>query len=103
MHLTPALDPVVDVVTDAQPSTMTIVPTLQRTALPALDEVGSRSAEPWCLEFNSCGSCGQVFELPHVSPRQPTLEGLPNEVLFHILGFLDVDDLLSASRVGNWC
>ncbi|PHH80650.1 hypothetical protein CDD83_3678 [Cordyceps sp. RAO-2017] len=36
-------------------------------------------------------------------PRPPPLERLPNEVLLHILGFLDVDDLLSASRVRVAC
>lgn len=49
----------------------------------------------------------------HASPTSPDaclqeqtltrlshLEQLPNEVLFHILGFLDVNDLLSTSRVG---
>ena len=29
------------------------------------------------------------------------LEGLPTEVLFHILEFLDIDDLLSMSRVSH--
>jgi len=28
-----------------------------------------------------------------------SLSNLPNEILFHILGFLDVSDLLSTSRV----
>lgn len=29
----------------------------------------------------------------------PALDGLPNEILFHILEFLDVNDVLSTSRV----
>ncbi|EXA47673.1 hypothetical protein FOQG_04230 [Fusarium oxysporum f. sp. raphani 54005] len=31
----------------------------------------------------------------------PSLEDLPNEVLFHIMGFLDVNDLLSTSRTSH--
>jgi hypothetical protein len=58
-------------------------------------------------------------EVQHVSPvnpsvvssaklqgaltQSPSLENLPNEVLFHIMGFLDVNDLLSTSRVSIDC
>ncbi|KAF4998336.1 hypothetical protein FGRMN_3216 [Fusarium graminum] len=35
--------------------------------------------------------------------QSPSLENLPNEVLFHIMGFLDVNDLLSTSRfLDDW-
>jgi len=36
---------------------------------------------------------------PDVEGRRATLDELPNEVLMHILGFLDVYDLLATSRV----
>lgn len=32
---------------------------------------------------------------------QPCLDQLPNEILLQVFGFLDVDDLLAASRVGS--
>lgn len=32
---------------------------------------------------------------------EPSLEQLPVEILLHVLGFLDVDDLLSTSRVSR--
>lgn len=39
--------------------------------------------------------------LPEAMVDHHSLEDLPNEVLFHIMGFLDVNDLLSTSRVSS--
>lgn len=57
-------------------------------------------------EFSRAARCredsldhGCVSDWVHNGPV--SFEELPNEVLFHILGFLDVSDLLSASRVGD--
>lgn len=38
-----------------------------------------------------------------IRQQPPALDVLPNEVLLHILGFLDVSDLLSTSRVSQHC
>lgn len=60
-------------------------------------------------------SCGAQPDVEVVVPASPSLHGglwkpqstpstfssLPNELLFHILGFLDVCDLLSTSRVSS--
>lgn len=40
---------------------------------------------------------------PGAITQYHSLEDLPNELLFHIMGFLDVNDLLSTSRVSNNC
>lgn len=36
-----------------------------------------------------------------MAPATPSIAELPNEILFHVLGFLDVSDLLSTSRVSQ--
>jgi hypothetical protein len=48
-------------------------------------------------------SVANSAELPGALTQSPSLENLPNEVLFHIMGFLDVNDLLSTSRVSIDC
>jgi hypothetical protein len=73
---------------------------------------------PSLLRATSCPASPGA-EVHHVSPvnpsvassaklqgalaQSPSLETLPNEVLFHIMGFLDVNDLLSTSRVSIDC
>lgn len=47
----------------------------------------------------SSSSCLTMFRRPYHT-TDPMLSELPNEVLLHILGYLDVNDLLSTSRVG---
>lgn len=46
-------------------------------------------------------SCLMLSRRPHhPAPDSVFLADLPNELLLHILGYLDVNDLLSTSRVG---
>ncbi|KAM5371337.1 hypothetical protein ACJZ2D_008035 [Fusarium nematophilum] len=78
---------------DAQPPVASMVPSLPReVARPAFPDVHVLVAET-----DLCGVVG----VRGVLPRPTCLENLPNEVLFHIMGFLDVSDLLSTSRTSH--
>lgn len=44
-----------------------------------------------------------ALRLPPVDARKLTLVDLPNEVLLHMLGYLEVCDLLATSRVSESC
>lgn len=67
------------------------------------------AAAVWCPSPSASASASACLSWP--SPLSPAalscrggapLEGLPVEVLFHIMGFLDVNDLLSVSRVWSF-
>ncbi|KAF5678858.1 f-box domain-containing protein [Fusarium heterosporum] len=86
------------VTTDAQLVTDPICPSCpQEAAYPVSSVVKDRPASPI-----STGIAGGV-KLQGLLTQSPSLENLPNEVLFHIMGFLDVNDLLSTSRfLDDW-
>ncbi|KAF4469025.1 F-box domain-containing [Fusarium albosuccineum] len=78
----------------AQPAVISAVPSLQQ-------EIACPGSSP-CLVAQPSGCDGDSGESFHrVLPGPPSFEDLPNEVLFHIMGFLDVDDLLSTSRTNH--
>ena len=54
-----------------------------------------------CSISSLLGSTKSGIRLPEAVVQHQSLEDLPNEVLFHIMGFLDVNDLLSTSRVSS--
>lgn len=85
--------PAIPVVADAQPAAMSTIPSLlQEAACPA----SSHSNAGLVTQAEGSEGCsGNVRAV--LDP--PCLESMPNEVLFQIMGFLDVSDLLSASRV----
>lgn len=85
----------ISVVADAQPAAMSMLPSLpqQEAAYPASSH--SNAGLVIQAEGSECCSGGNVRAV--LDP--PCLESMPNEVLFQIMGFLDVSDLLSASRV----
>ncbi|GKT59867.1 F-box domain-containing protein [Colletotrichum tofieldiae] len=59
---------------------------------------GARAEQQWVPEASS-PSCLTLFR----PPNHPTgaISELPNEIMLHILGYLDVNDLLSASRTNH--
>ncbi|KAM0343475.1 hypothetical protein ACHAPU_008506 [Fusarium lateritium] len=81
------------VATDAQLVTGPICPSLSREATYPVSSVPK--ARP--ISPLSTGLASGV-KLQGPPTQSPSLENLPNEVLFHIMGFLDVNDLLSTSR-----
>lgn len=92
---TPGMDafsPAMAVATDAQPVDE-MVPNSLQTALSICLESDALHVYQHFGNDNDGHSRGAAS---HVL----LLEDLPNEVLSHILGFLDVCDLLSVSRVG---
>jgi hypothetical protein len=93
-----AFSPAIDVAADAQPVGDEMAPnSLQLAALsPASESNALRVYQDGSNDNN-----GQSLDAAGVDGLQ--LQELPNEVLSDILGFLDVSDLLSVSRVGrNW-
>ncbi|KAI8686348.1 F-box domain-containing protein [Fusarium keratoplasticum] len=87
--------PAIPVVADAQPAAMSTIPSLlQEAACPA----SSHSNAGLVTQAEGSEGCsGNVRAV--LDP--PCLESMPNEVLFQIMGFLDVSDLLSASRTNH--
>ncbi|KAF5583257.1 f-box domain protein [Fusarium subglutinans] len=87
--------PAMFVTTDARSAASPIAPSIPR--------------EVACLTFATGDVCpGSSLRTSAVSCIRlqnallsPSLEDLPNEVLFHIMGFLDVNDLLSTSRTSH--
>ncbi|OHW92271.1 F-box domain-containing protein [Colletotrichum incanum] len=59
---------------------------------------GARAEQQWVTEASS-PSCLTLFRPPY----HPTgaISELPNEIMLHILGYLDVNDLLSTSRTNH--
>ncbi|EEU38313.1 uncharacterized protein NECHADRAFT_91410 [Fusarium vanettenii 77-13-4] len=88
--------PAIPVVADAQPAAMSMIPSLpQEAACPA--SWHSNAGLVTQAEGSECCSGGNVRTV--LDP--PCLESMPNEVLFQIMGCLDVSDLLSASRTNH--
>lgn len=84
------LDSTYPAVTDARPC-------LQAADGARDDDYYYHHHEQYLLEASSA-SCLALFRPPY----QPTgaISEIPNEIMLHILGYLDVNDLLSTSRVG---
>ncbi|KAG8668934.1 hypothetical protein FPOAC1_008318 [Fusarium poae] len=87
-----APSPATSLVTDARPDIASMDPNFYPGVPPDSSIVGT---SPVSVFFSSTG--GKVG-LPEAIVQHQSLEDLPNEVLFHIMGFLDVNDLLSTSR-----
>jgi hypothetical protein len=90
-----APSPATSLVTDARPDIASMDPNFYPGVPPDSSIVGT---SPVSVFFSSTG--GKVG-LPEAIVQHQSLEDLPNEVLFHIMGFLDVNDLLSTSRVSG--
>ncbi|KAF5025765.1 hypothetical protein F66182_2098 [Fusarium sp. NRRL 66182] len=84
------------VANDAQPAATPMAPGLEReSAYPVSSVVGI------CSVSSLKTAVGGGVKLQGVVTQSPSLEVLPNEVLFHIMGFLDISDLLSTSRTSH--
>ncbi|TQN73305.1 hypothetical protein CSHISOI_02124, partial [Colletotrichum shisoi] len=60
---------------------------------------GARAEQQWAPEASSPSSCLTLFRPPYQSAG--AISELPNEIMLHILGYLDVSDLLSTSRTNH--
>ncbi|WQF88095.1 Putative F-box domain-containing protein [Colletotrichum destructivum] len=60
---------------------------------------GARAEQQWAPEASSPSSCLTFFRPPYQSAG--AISELPNEIMLHILGYLDVSDLLSTSRTNH--
>ncbi|KAG5662961.1 hypothetical protein KAF25_000897 [Fusarium avenaceum] len=84
------------VATDARLSIDPMDPSLLRaTSCPSFQEAGVHCVSP----VNPSVTSSAILQ--GAVAQSPSLENLPNEVLFHIMGFLDVNDLLSTSRTSH--
>ncbi|ESU11307.1 hypothetical protein FGSG_05358 [Fusarium graminearum PH-1] len=90
-----APSPATSLITDARPDVAPMDPSFCPEVPPASSVVGT---SPVSLFLRSTG--GKV-RLSETMVQYQSLEDLPNEVLFHIMGFLDVNDLLSTSRTSH--
>ncbi|KAF4961298.1 hypothetical protein FGADI_316 [Fusarium gaditjirri] len=88
--------PAMFVTTDARSAASPIVPSVpQEVACPTFATGDVCPGSSLRTSAVSCIRLQSALLLP------PSLEDLPNEVLFHIMGFLDVNDLLSTSRTSH--
>ncbi|RGP76121.1 f-box domain-containing [Fusarium sporotrichioides] len=90
-----APSPATSRITDARPGAALVNPRSCSEVPPTSSAVGT---SPVSLFLRS--SEGKI-RLPEAIVQYQSLEDLPNEVLFHIMGFLDVNDLLSTSRTSH--
>jgi hypothetical protein len=90
-----ATSPATSVITEARSDITPWNSSLLLEVPAASSTIGTCSASPLLRSTE-----GKV-RLPEAIARRPSLEDLPNEVLFHVMGFLDVNDLLSTSRVSS--
>ncbi|KAF4972777.1 hypothetical protein FZEAL_9518 [Fusarium zealandicum] len=89
--------PAILAVTDAQPASISMIPSPQREAAgPTFCDVDICPVTQREGFVRGSGSTAQG-----IVPSPPCLENMPNEVLFHIMGFLDVSDLLVTSRTSH--
>jgi hypothetical protein len=87
-------NPAMFVTTDARSATNPIAPSVPQEVV-CLTFAAGDVCPASSLRTGAIRCIGLQCALAH----SPSLEDLPNEVLFHIMGFLDVNDLLSTSRV----
>ncbi|CEI68810.1 unnamed protein product [Fusarium venenatum] len=90
-----ASSPATSLITDARPDIAPMNPNFYPEVPPNSLIVGT---SPVSLFF---GGNESRVRLPEAIIQHQSLEDLPNEVLFHIMGFLDVNDLLSTSRTSH--
>ncbi|KAH6880495.1 F-box domain-containing protein [Thelonectria olida] len=91
-----ALSPAIDVAADAQPVDDEMAPNSSQVEAPSPP---SESNALRVYQDGSNDNNGQSLDAAEVDMLQ--IQELPNEVLSHILGFLDVSDLLSVSRTNH--
>ncbi|KAF7561696.1 hypothetical protein G7046_g2458 [Stylonectria norvegica] len=92
-----ALSPATQVVAAAQPADILPLARIpHEAALPAPSH-----AHALVHLYDPEGHVGPDYRLYWARSRPPSIEHLPNEVLFNILGFLDVSDLLATSRTSH--
>ena len=93
--------PATSVITDAR-SDVTPVVTPVKSSLAWEATYPASSIMGNCSISSLLRSTKSGIGLPEAMVEHHSLEDLPNEVLFHIMGFLDVNDLLSTSRVSSY-
>ncbi|CAM1505754.1 Fc.00g113910.m01.CDS01 [Cosmosporella sp. VM-42] len=96
---TGALSPAIDTVADAQPANIKLLAGLPHPA--AFPPPSEGSSDVWVHALVHERSLDLGFDPDWVRSGPLSLEELPNEVLFNIFGFLDISDLLSASRTNH--
>ncbi|KAF4335981.1 f-box domain protein [Fusarium beomiforme] len=89
-------NPTMLVTTDARSAASPIIPSVPQVV--ASPNFATGDVCPGSSLRTSAASC---IGLQGAHLQSACLEDLPNEVLFHIMGFLDVNDLLSTSRTSH--